>query len=116
MTLQQWENTFTSNLTSSFLVIRAFLKQLDRLSDAEKESVAIVLIGSTAGKYGEADHADYAATKSAMMGGLMLSLKNEIVKLAPRGRVNTVAPGWVATPMAAQALQDENIVYAALAS
>lgn len=116
MTLQQWENTFTSNLTSTFLVIRAFLRQLDRLSDAEKDSVSIVLIGSTAGKYGEADHADYASTKSAMMGGFMLSLKNEIVKLAPRGRINTVAPGWVATPMAAQALQDENIVYAALAS
>lgn len=54
MTLSQWENTFTSNLTSSFLVIRAFLRQLDSLSDAEKDKVAIVLIGSTAGKYGEA--------------------------------------------------------------
>ena len=39
------------------------------------------------------DHADYAATKSAMMGGLMMSLKNEIVKIALAGRVNTVAPG-----------------------
>lgn len=28
-----------------------------------------------------------------MMGGLMLSLKNEIVKLAPRARINTIAPG-----------------------
>jgi NAD(P)-dependent dehydrogenase (short-subunit alcohol dehydrogenase family) len=60
MSLSQWETTFTSNLTSSFLVIRAFLRQLDQLSDAEKEKVAIVLIGSTAGKYGEAGAYDAA--------------------------------------------------------
>jgi NAD(P)-dependent dehydrogenase (short-subunit alcohol dehydrogenase family) len=51
-----------------------------------------------------------------MMGGLMLSLKNEIVKIAPLGRVNTISPGWTATPMALQALQNEDVVYAALAS
>lgn len=28
-----------------------------------------------------------------MMGGLLLSLKNEIVKIAPRGRVNSINPG-----------------------
>ena len=32
-------------------------------------------------------------------GGLLLSLKNEIVRIAPRGRVNAVAPGWTETPM-----------------
>ena len=57
--------------------------------------MAIVLVGSTAGKFGEAGHADYAASKSAMTGGMMLSLKNEIVKLAPMGRINTVAPGQI---------------------
>lgn len=68
-----------------------------------------------------------------MMGGLMLSLKNEIVRIAPRGRINTIAPGWVrntltpartylitlfkvATPMAGNALKNEDIVYQALAS
>lgn len=30
-----------------------------------------------------------------MMYGLALSLKNEIVKIAPRGRVNCVAPGML---------------------
>lgn len=54
MSLQQWQSTITANLTSSFLVIRAFLRQLESLSSEEKEKVAIVLIGSTAGKYGEA--------------------------------------------------------------
>ncbi|KAH9925644.1 NAD(P)-binding protein [Epithele typhae] len=68
------------------------------------------------GKYGEAGHADYAATKSAMMYGLCLSLKNEIVKIAPKGRVNVVAPGWVRTPMAEESLKNPDIVYQALAT
>ena len=60
--------------------------------------------------------ADYACTKSAMMNGLLLSLKNEIVKIAPRGRVNCVAPGWVRTPMADRAMQDPSLLYQALAT
>jgi NAD(P)-dependent dehydrogenase (short-subunit alcohol dehydrogenase family) len=51
-----------------------------------------------------------------MMYGLTLSLKNEFVKIAPRGRVNAIAPGWVKTPMAEAALKDGNIVYRALAT
>lgn len=51
-----------------------------------------------------------------MMYGLTLTLKNEIVKIAPKGRVNTVAPGWVRTPMAESALADPQVVYRALAS
>ena len=39
----------------------------------------------------------------AMMYTLALSLKNAIVGIAPRGRVNCVAPEWVRTPMAAAA-------------
>lgn len=51
-----------------------------------------------------------------MMYGLTMSLKNEIVKIAPRGRVNTVAPGWVRTPMAESALQNPEVIYRALAT
>jgi 3-oxoacyl-[acyl-carrier protein] reductase len=58
-----------------------------------------VLVGSTAGIFGEAGHADYAAAKSAVLGGLLLSLKNEIVRVAPKARVNAVAPGWTESPM-----------------
>ena len=43
--------------------------------------------------------ADYAAAKGALHTGLLLSLKNEIVRVAPRGRVNAVAPGWTESPM-----------------
>lgn len=50
------------------------------------------------------------------MYGLTLSLKNEIVKIAPKGRVNCVAPGWVNTPMAEDALKDPKVVYKAMAT
>ncbi|KAG8215403.1 hypothetical protein J3R82DRAFT_9010 [Butyriboletus roseoflavus] len=116
LTLQRWNHTISTNLTSSFLVCREYLKRLRSATSDVKEKAAIVLIGSTAGKYGEAGHADYAVTKSAMMYGLTMSLKNEIVKIAPKGRVNTVAPGWVRTLMAESALADPNVVYRALAT
>ncbi|KAG9310861.1 NAD(P)-binding protein [Chiua virens] len=116
MTLQRWNYTLSTNLTSSFLACREYLQRLKHATAEQKEKAAIVFIGSTAGKYGEAGHADYAVTKSAMMYGLTMSLKNEIVKIAPKGRVNTVAPGWVRTPMAESALADPNVVYRALAT
>ena len=51
-----------------------------------------------------------------MMYGLTMTLKNEIVKYAPKGRVNCVAPGWVDTPMAAEALKNPKVIYQALAT
>ncbi|KAF9221836.1 NAD dependent epimerase/dehydratase [Gyrodon lividus] len=116
MTLERWNHTISTNLTSSFLVCREFLKHLKKATPEAKDKAAIVLIGSTAGKYGEAGHADYAVTKSAMMYGLTMTLKNEIVKIAPKGRVNTVAPGWVKTPMAEIPLSNPDILYSALAT
>ncbi|KAG1897356.1 uncharacterized protein F5891DRAFT_1049078 [Suillus fuscotomentosus] len=44
-----------------------------------------------------------------MMCGLTTTLKSEIVKIAPRGRVNCIAPGWVPTPMVQEALNDPAI-------
>jgi NAD(P)-dependent dehydrogenase (short-subunit alcohol dehydrogenase family) len=56
------------------------------------------------------------APVSAMMYGLTMSLKNEIVTIAPKGRVNCVAPGWVDTPMATEALKNPKVIYQALAT
>jgi NAD(P)-dependent dehydrogenase (short-subunit alcohol dehydrogenase family) len=64
LTLDQWNTTITTNLTSSFLVCREYLRHLEIVASDIKEKAAIVLIGSTAGKYGEANNGDYAATKS----------------------------------------------------
>ena len=67
MSLARWNKTVNANLTSSFLVIREYLKCLEGLGEGRsglKDKAAIVLVGSTAGKYGEAGHADYSVTKS----------------------------------------------------
>jgi 3-oxoacyl-[acyl-carrier protein] reductase len=94
MPLDRWNDTLAQNLTATFLTARAFLREVARTGHG-----SLVLVGSTAGIFGEAGHADYAAAKSALQGGLLLSLKNEIVRVAPSGRVNAVAPGWTESPM-----------------
>ncbi|KAJ7585180.1 NAD(P)-binding protein [Mycena floridula] len=116
MSLERWNKTMDTNLTSSFLVAREYLKQLESASDDAKAKASMIFIGSCSGKHGEAFHADYAASKSAMMYGLTYTLKNEIVKIAPRGRVNSVAPGWVATPLAEESLKDPDVVYKSLST
>ncbi len=107
MSAAQWHETLAADLTTAFLTCRAFLRQL---ATKRRDCASIVLVGSTAALFGEADHADYAAAKAALVHGLTLSLKNEIVRLAPRGRVNCLCPGWTDTPMAAQYTADADAV------
>jgi 3-oxoacyl-[acyl-carrier protein] reductase len=102
--LERWEATVRANLTATFLTARGFLREVERTGHG-----SLVLVGSTAGRFGEAGHADYAAAKSAIQVGLLLSLKNEIVRIAPRARVNAVAPGWTTSPMTRGSL-DEAVV------
>ena len=92
--LERWEATLRANLTATFLTSRGFLRGVERSGHG-----SLVLVGSTAGVFGEAGHADYAAAKSGILHGLLLSLKNEVVRVAPRARVNAVAPGWTESPM-----------------
>jgi 3-oxoacyl-[acyl-carrier protein] reductase len=92
--LERWEATLRANLTATFLTARGFFREVER-----NRAGVLVLVGSTAGLVGEAGHADYAAAKSAITGGLLLSLKNEAVRVAPLARVNAVAPGWTESPM-----------------
>jgi 3-oxoacyl-[acyl-carrier protein] reductase len=99
--LARWRETLDANLTATFLTARGFLRGV-----AERGHGNLVVVGSTAGTFGEAGHADYAAAKSAILYGLTLSLKNEIVRVAPRARVNAVAPGWTVSPMTRDVLDD----------
>ncbi|HZL50741.1 MAG TPA: SDR family oxidoreductase, partial [Terracidiphilus sp.] len=101
---EQWRRTMGVNLDSVFGLVQAAVAQMDRQALAQGEAAGhIVLISSTAGQRGEANHADYAVTKGALI-SLTKSLSSE---LAPRGiRVNCVAPGWVATEMSAAAVGD----------
>ena len=111
MTLRQWRATQDAVLTSAFLSLRAFFREVTR-----QRSGNAVLIGSTAGVFGEAGHADYAAAKAAMAFGLTRTLKNEISRIAPHtasyvgGRVNCVCPGWTLIPRTAPKLSDPRAV------
>ncbi len=101
---EQWRRTMGVNLDSVFGLVQAAVAQMDKQTPPQAEAAGhIVLISSTAGQRGEANHADYAVTKGALI-SLTKSLSSE---LAPRGiRVNCVAPGWVATEMSAAAVGD----------
>lgn len=91
MTDEQWHRTIAANLDSVFYCTREAARIL---SDHGR----IVLISSTAGQRGEAGHGDYAATK----GAIISFVKGVAVELAGRDiTVNSVAPGWVDTEMAA---------------
>lgn len=105
LSLDRWQQTLAANLTATFLTARGFLREVERSGHGN-----LVLVGSTAGLFGEAGHADYASAKSAVVRGLLLSLKNEIVRIAPRGRVNAVCPGWTVSPMTRSTLAEPGLV------
>ena len=78
------------NVDSMFFTTRAAARVMS-------DNGRIVLVASTAGQRGEANHADYAASKGAMIS----YVKSMCIEVAPRGiTVNSVAPGWVDTEMA----------------
>jgi 3-oxoacyl-[acyl-carrier protein] reductase len=96
MAPSQWASTLAQNLDSYFHVIRALAPKI-------RPGGAIVIITSTAAQRGEAFHADYAASK----GALVALTKSLAIELAPAIRVNSVAPGWADTPMCAESLAGE---------
>lgn len=91
LTDEQWDSTRRANLDAVIYVCRAAIPNL-------AAGGTIVLVASTAGQRGEAFHADYAATK----GAVIAITKSLAVELAPHITVNCVAPGWVDTEMSAK--------------
>lgn len=105
MSTEQWRQTLAVNLDSVFGLTQAAVTHMQRQGRSSKDEAAghIVFISSTAGQRGEANHADYAASKGALI-SMTKGLSSE---LAPHGiYVNCVAPGWVETEMSAPALSD----------
>jgi len=91
------------DLVGAVWTTRAFQRQAVA---RRARGTSLVLVGSTAGRFGEAGHAAYAVAKAGLR-GLMLSYKNEIVRHDPQGRVNLVEPGWTLSPMTEEALADD---------
>src|SRR5687767_3469448 len=84
MSSEHWRRTIAANLDSVFYVTRAAARVI-------REDGRIVFVSSTAGQRGEAGHADYAASKGAMIS----MVKGLCIELAAKQvTVNAVAPGW----------------------
>jgi 3-oxoacyl-[acyl-carrier protein] reductase len=110
MTTAQWRDTLGTNLDSVFGVIRASVAHIQSQPAADSARGHnvnarghIVLVASTAAQRGEALHADYAASKGALI-SLTKSLSSELIGQGIY--CNCVAPGWVATEMSVDVLSD----------
>ena len=103
---ERLRTTLEVNLLGALFTARAFLASLQSTGPRpDGQGAALIFTGSTAGRFGERGHADYAAAKAGLL-GVVKTLKNEIVRLDPHGRVNLVEPGWTVTHMARPALQE----------
>jgi 3-oxoacyl-[acyl-carrier protein] reductase len=99
MTEREWDETIDVNLKSIYGCCRASARVM-----IPKRSGKMILISSTAGQRGEPFHSHYAATK----GAIISMTKSLAVELGRHGiTVNCVAPGWVATDMTEEALNDQ---------
>src|SRR5918911_487495 len=76
LTLAEWNGVLATNLTSSFLLVRA-----------------VVAIASTRAHQSEPDTESYSASK----GGLLALTHALAISLGPDVRVNCVSPGWIHT-------------------
>ncbi|MBW2611057.1 MAG: SDR family oxidoreductase [Deltaproteobacteria bacterium] len=106
MSIEQWQKTLSVNLTGVFLCAKHFFANLKKYPG---DDASLVFVGSTAGEIGQALFCDYSTSKAGLR-GLLMTLKNEIIHLAVRGRVNLVNPGWTITPMTEGELSDKAMV------
>lgn len=88
MTDEEWDQVLRVNLSAAAEVARAAGLVLD-------QGGSIVGLTSIAGQRGSRGHAHYAASKA----GMLAFLRSLALELAPRVRVNAVAPGTIETTM-----------------
>jgi NAD(P)-dependent dehydrogenase (short-subunit alcohol dehydrogenase family) len=100
-TLEQWRTVTAVNLDGVFLGMRHVCPVM-----IETGGGSVINLSSILGKVGQAGAVAYCASK----GGVALMTKAAALELAPMGvRVNSVHPGYIETPMVANALhQSEN--------
>ena len=99
MSEEMWNKILNTNLKSAWAMSKACVPAMKK-----QASASIVLVSSTAGQRGEANYSNYAASK----GGQISFTKALATELAPRIRVNCVAPGWIETAMVRPVFEDEN--------
>ncbi len=106
---ERFLDTLQSNLMGAVRTARYFMARLERLGGRPGEGASLTFTGSTAARFGERDHSDYAAAKAALV-GLARTLKNEITRIDPLARVNVIEPGWSQGEVVRPELQAPGIV------
>jgi NAD(P)-dependent dehydrogenase (short-subunit alcohol dehydrogenase family) len=90
ITAEDWERVLSVNLTGVFYVAQTAARHM-----MEGNGGVILNTASTNGLMGYPFYADYNASKA----GVIELTKSMALELAPKVRVNAVAPGYVLTPM-----------------
>jgi NAD(P)-dependent dehydrogenase (short-subunit alcohol dehydrogenase family) len=98
ITPEEWNKVLGVNLTGVFHVAQAAARYM-----MEHDGGVILNMASTNGIVGHHYYADYNATKA----GVIELTRSMALELAPRVRVNAVAPGYVLTPMQRAEYTDE---------
>jgi len=94
-----WDQVIAVNLTASMRLSRAVMRPMMKARWGR-----IINIGSVVGSTGNAGQANYAAAKAGLI-GLTKSIAAEV---ASRGiTANTIAPGFIATPMTDKLTEDQ---------
>lgn len=96
LTPADWNRVIATNLTATFLLVRA----AEALLRAARG--AVVTIASTRARQSEPDTEAYAASK----GGLVALTHALAISLGPDVRVNCVSPGWIDVKGAARRPED----------
>lgn len=94
MTVEFWDRTMAQNLRSTFLSVREAAKYM--------QAGSIVIYTSTAGQRGSSVYSAYATSKGAQI----MFMRSMAKELAPRIRVNCIAPAWTETDMADASLTE----------
>ena len=98
ITPESWQQVLDTNLTGVFYVAQTAARRM-----MEGDGGVILNTASTNGFMGYPFYADYNASKA----GVIELTRSMALELAPRVRVNAVAPGYVLTPMQRAEYSDE---------
>jgi NAD(P)-dependent dehydrogenase (short-subunit alcohol dehydrogenase family) len=98
ITPEDWSKVLAVNLSGVFYVAQTAARYM-----MERSGGVILNMASTNGIVGHPYYADYNATKA----GVIELTRSMALELAPKVRVNAVAPGYVLTPMQRAEYSDE---------